>query len=179
MEKRLRIGPLIALAAGGFFVWMIASTYNVPDSRPLTPVAKRVQVPKIELADLEGRSWDLNDKRGQVVLVNFWATWCPPCREETPGLVRLANEYAGRGVAVAGISMDDGGAPVVRQFVQSFGVTYPMLVPDANFAMGNSIQNLPTTLLIDQQGRLAKTYIGAVSRRTFERDIQQLLREQG
>jgi cytochrome c biogenesis protein CcmG/thiol:disulfide interchange protein DsbE len=179
MEKKPRLGPLIALGAAGFFIWMLVSTYNVPDSRPLTPAARRTPVPAINLTDLNGNPWNLDGQRGSVVLVNFWASWCPPCREETPGLVRLANDYRGKGVAVAGISLDEGGAPAARRFVREFEVSYPILLPDPAFGMANSIQSLPTTFLIDRHGRLAKTYIGAVSRRTFEKDIQELLREQG
>ena len=95
------------------------------DSEPpghFAPVSTRKRIANITVADLSGNSWKLDDHRGHVVLLNFWATWCPPCRHETPGLVRLANDYRRNGLAVLGISMDDGNPDVVREFVSDFKV---------------------------------------------------------
>lgn len=142
-----------------------------------TPASTRKRVANITVADLSGNSWKLDDHRGQVVLLNFWATWCPPCRQETPGLVRLANDYSRNGLAVLGISMDDGTPDVVREFVSDFKIQYPVTLFDQQLALARTVQALPTTLLIDKSGRLAKTYTGGASESTFRADVDALLRE--
>ncbi len=129
------------------------------------------------LADLSGSAWQLSDRRGRVVLVNFWATWCPPCREETPGLVQLYRSYRPRGVEMVGIDMDDDPAAAVPGFVRSYRIPYPMLVPDSGFELANEIESLPTTLLIDRQGRIAKVYVGAMSEAELSADLDALLKE--
>jgi cytochrome c biogenesis protein CcmG, thiol:disulfide interchange protein DsbE len=143
----------------------------------LTPASTRKRVANITVADLSGNSWKLDDHRGQVVLLNFWATWCPPCRQETPGLVRLAHDYSRNGLAVLGISMDDGTLDVVREFVSDFKIQYPVTLFDQQLALARTVQALPTTLLIDKSGRLAKTYTGGASESTFRADVDALLRE--
>ena len=141
------------------------------------PPAQRKKMPEIVMPDLAQGTWKLSDHRGKVVLVNFWASWCPPCREETPGFVRLAAEYQNRGLDVAGVSMDDSDAPV-RQFVRSYRVTYPVLLPQANSPLLAAIDSLPTTFLVDREGRIAKNYVGAVSAAVVKADVDRLLAEQ-
>ncbi len=131
----------------------------------------------LDLPILEGGEWSLAQQRGSVVLVNFWATWCPPCRMETPGLVDIAKRYAGRGVKVVGISMDDAPHRDVPPFVSRFGIPYPILVPSPNSALASSIDSLPTSFLIDRNGRVARTYYGAVDEQTLAHDIDALLSE--
>ena len=138
---------------------------------------KRRVMPDFRMNTLDGSSWRLADHRGSIVLLNFWATWCPPCRHELPGLVRLANAYRGRGVEVAGISMDEE-APAVRQFAAQHAISYPVLLPRPGEELASQVQSLPTSLLIDREGRIAKTYVGAESEAVFGRDVEMLLAEQ-
>ena len=146
-------------------------------SGTLTEVAGRKKMPQIALADLNGQAWRLSDHLGDVVVVNFWATWCPPCRMETPDLVQVANEYSNRGVSMVGISLDDDPRDAAPPFVSRYRIPYPVLTPDSSFALGNSIESLPTTLLIDRQGRLAKAYTGAISADRLRSDVDRLLAE--
>jgi cytochrome c biogenesis protein CcmG/thiol:disulfide interchange protein DsbE len=131
----------------------------------------------LALPTLTGGQWRLSEHRGQVVLINFWATWCPPCRQETPGLVKLAHAHSRENLVVAGVSLDEGGNSVVQDFVNKFHVPYPVLVPGGNSASVANVESLPTTILIDRAGRIAKTYFGAVREATFEKDIDELLAE--
>ena len=140
-----------------------------PDRRSaLTPF--RLQV-------LGGSSWALEEQRGSVVLLNFWATWCGPCRMETPDLVTLAHTYGPRGLRVAGITMDEEPASVVPAFVKRYHVPYPILVPDQGFGLANLIQALPTTFLLDRQGRVARMFRGARTAEAMAPDIERLLSE--
>jgi cytochrome c biogenesis protein CcmG/thiol:disulfide interchange protein DsbE len=132
-------------------------------------------MPDIAMPDLNGHTWKLSEHRGEVALVNFWATWCPPCREETPGFVNLANEYKGR-LTVAGVSMDDDASPV-RQFVNRFRIPYPILLPSAESPFMSGIEALPTTYLVDKHGLIAKIYTGAAEESVVRADVDRLLAE--
>ncbi len=129
----------------------------------------------LDLDVLQGGKWSLSGQRGKVVLVNFWATWCPPCRMETPGLVSIAKRYAGQGVEVVGVAMDDTPRRDVPPFITRFGIPYPILLPSASIV--SSVDSLPTSLLIDRSGRVARTYYGMVDEGTLARDIDRLLSE--
>ncbi len=158
----------------------LAIFYSRESGQPagnVKPASARKQMTDFTLRDLKGADWRLSAHRGDVVLVNFWASWCSPCRDETPGLVRVAHAYAPKGLAVAGITMDDGGVEPVRKFVHDFGVDYPILFPRSDFELGGRIDGLPTTLLIDRQGRVAKTYVGSVREAVFRADVEFLLKE--
>ena len=109
--------------------------------------------------------------------MNYWATWCPPCRQETPALVRVANELRPRGLEVVGISLDGGGPGVVRDFVKSYDVPYPMLMAADEPDVAQGVDSIPLTLLLDRRGRLAKSYVGAVRESALRADIEQLLAE--
>jgi cytochrome c biogenesis protein CcmG/thiol:disulfide interchange protein DsbE len=144
--------------------------------RQLKPEAERKPMPDFTLADLDGTKWTMASHRGNVVLVNFWASWCNPCRRETPALVSVANAYKDKGLDVAGISMDEAGSAAARPFVEEYHIPYPVLLPTSDFKLADAVDGLPTTLLIDRQGRMAKAYVGAVNEQTLRGDIEQLLR---
>jgi len=165
----------ILLAAVGILAVVLLRDRSKPSG--LTSSRARHAPIDFRLADLAGSRWQLSDRRGKVVLVNFWATWCPPCREETPGLVRLYRDYKAKGVDMVGISMDDDPKEAVPPFLRKYGVPYPVLVPDSSFALSNEVDSLPTTLLIDRQGRVAKVYVGAVGEDELGQELETLLRE--
>jgi peroxiredoxin len=143
----------------------------------LRPPEKRRALSTFQLEAVRGPSWALADQRGMVVLLNFWATWCPPCRSETPDLVTLAQTYGSRGLRIAGISMDDEPASVVPAFIDQYHVPYPMLIPGPGFGLAGLIRSLPTTFLLDRQGRVARMYQGARSAEEMAVDIEALLAE--
>ncbi len=132
-------------------------------------------MPDLRLPTLDGGDWSLPDHRGKVVLLNYWASWCPPCREETPGLVRVADAFHGKGLEVAGIAIDDN-LEAVRRFSRQYRVSYPLLLPRDDSA-GSAIESLPTTYLIDRQGRLAKVFVGAITESALREAVESLLSE--
>ena len=142
----------------------------------VVPVSERKESGGFTLSDLEGNAWSLEAQRGKVVLVNYWATWCPPCRAETPALVRLADEYKAKGFEVVGISLDED-TNLIRPFVDEYKISYPILLPTNATNLSLMIEALPTTMLYDRQGRRAKRYVGAASESTFRADIEALLKE--
>lgn len=130
------------------------------------------------LPQLSGGAWRLSDHLGQVVLINYWASWCGPCREETPGLISLARDYRYKGLSIVGVSMDAGGKRAVEGFMSEFHLPYPVLMPDLESPAAPAVDALPTTVLLDRNGRAAKSYVGAVRESVFRADVDSLLAEQ-
>ena len=155
----------------------IVMGYRAGGDGSLRPPDRRPALNPFRLQRMGGEPWMLAEQRGSVVLLNFWATWCPPCRKETPDLVTLSHTYGSRGLRVAGITMDEDPASVVPAFVDRYRIPYPILVPDANFGLANSINSLPTTMLLDRQGRVARMYFGARSAEEIAPDVESLLVE--
>jgi thiol-disulfide isomerase/thioredoxin len=116
-------------------------------------------------ADLEGKARQLSEWRGKVLVCNFWATWCAPCREEMPLLAAARTKYAPNGVEIVGIAIDNGAK--VGQFTRSLGIPYPILLSEADGLehmrrLGNSSGGLPYTVVFDRQGRAAHRKLGAL-----------------
>lgn len=143
----------------------------------LVPAAERKVMPDLVFAQSGGGEWKMADHRGQVVLVNYWATWCLPCREEMPGLSRLARELGPQGLAVVGVSIDKGSQVRVREFADEMKVPYPVAFPSQLSQMEWGLEGVPTTILVDRHGRVAKSYVGAVAEADFRSDVEELLRE--
>ena len=144
----------------------------------VSAVEKRKATGDFSLKHLEGGDWNFADNRGKVLVVNYWATWCPPCRFETPGLVNVANEFKDRGVEMVGVTMDED-LGVVPPFVEKYGLKYPILLPGLDPNLSPDETALPTTFLYDKSGRLAKKYTGIVLESTLRSDIELLLNESG
>jgi len=139
---------------------------------------ERRPAPDFSLRDLDGREVSLSQMRGKVVILNFWATWCPPCRQEIPDFVDLQKQYGAQGLQIVGVSMDQEGASVVRPFVQQNHINYTMLVDGQKIAgLYGGIQGIPTTFILDRQGRIAKKAVGFTSRSVFEKLVTGLLKE--
>jgi cytochrome c biogenesis protein CcmG/thiol:disulfide interchange protein DsbE len=111
-----------------------------------------------------------------VVLLDFWATWCDPCREETPHFIELQKQYGDRGLQIIGISMDDGPDPV-RAFYQQFHINYPVVMGNAKTGqMYGGVLGLPIALLIGRDGRIYARHSGATGIAVFEKEISELLK---
>lgn len=143
-----------------------------------TEPPKRDAVPDFTMKTLDGKPWTLSEHKGKVVVLNFWATWCPPCRGETPDLVALSNKYKAQGVEVVGVSLDENPAKVVPGFVKEFGVPYAVVTPKGDEKVLSHAQGgIPTTLLIDKRGGIESATTGMVSPETMGEQIESLLRE--
>ena len=143
----------------------------------VTSVEDRKHVSSFTLGGFnDGEDWKFADKRGKVLLVNYWATWCGPCRFETPGLVNISEEFKDRDFELVGVTVDDN-LEAVSPFIESYKVSYPILLPGNDPNLDGSGMKLPTTFLYDKQGRLAKKYTGMVLEMTLRSDIEDLLEE--
>jgi thiol-disulfide isomerase/thioredoxin len=166
-----------AVAVVAFGVVAFAWHFGTRQSGGIRPMAERRAMPELVMAQLDGGTWRMADHGGQVVLVNYWATWCGPCWEETPGLIRLSQELGPKGLAVVGIAIDEGGREKVQKFVDEFHVPYPVVLPERMSQVEFGMEGVPTTILVDKQGRVAKTYTGAVRQADFKSDVEVLLAE--
>jgi thiol-disulfide isomerase/thioredoxin len=142
----------------------------------LAGAALKTPAPDWALKDLNGKTVKFSDFRGKVVILDFWATWCAPCRVEIPHFMELQKQYGPKGLAVIGISLDEQGPAVVKKFVKQFGVNYPVVMGNQKVAEAyGGIIAVPTTFVIDRQGRIASQHMGYTDKATFEKEIQSLL----
>ena len=144
---------------------------------PFVGVAQTQPAPALVLKDLSGRAIRLSEYQGKVVLLNFWATWCPPCRAEMPELVRMQREYGGRGLQVIGITYPPERRARVRQFARRLKVNYPIaLGTQKTKTLFDGGQDLPLTVVIDRQGFIREVIRGILLPDEFEQKIKPLLR---
>jgi cytochrome c biogenesis protein CcmG/thiol:disulfide interchange protein DsbE len=133
------------------------------------------QAPEFELADLSGKKVRLSDLKGRVVIVDFWATWCGPCRAEIPDFVRLQSKYRERGLTILGVAVNSE-EKVVRSFAEDHDINYPVLLEgDETTKLFGGVYAIPTTFVLDRQGRIVKKFIGAMPAEAFEEAVQPLL----
>lgn len=130
------------------------------------------------LRTLDGEAQTLNGLRGKILVINYWATWCEPCREEIPLFVRLQQEYAGKGVQFVGIAVDQ--ADKVRGFAQEFNINYPLLIAgldavELSRKAGNKAGVLPYTLVLDRTGKIAASLVGGISEARMRAQLAPLL----
>jgi cytochrome c biogenesis protein CcmG/thiol:disulfide interchange protein DsbE len=136
---------------------------------------QRELAPDFTLPDLTNQPVRLSSFRGKVVLLDFWATWCEPCRDEIPHFIQLQNQYGSAGLQVIGISMDDSADPV-RDFYQRFRMNYPVVMGNAKTGeLYGGVLGLPIAFLIGRDGRIAAKHIGATDAAILEKEIKNLL----
>ena len=145
---------------------------------PTTPAGKLQgqPAPDFALQSLDGKTMKLSDFRGKAVLLNFWATWCEPCKIEMPWFVDLNKKYGSQGLVVLGVAMDDASPSEISSFAQKLGVNYPVLIgKEAVGAQYGGIEYLPSTFYISRDGKILDHVFGLVSRSEIESDIQKAL----
>lgn len=159
------------------FVLIIAALAACGGAMPARPAPVQA-APDFSVKDIEGRTITLAGLKGKVVLVNFWATWCPPCREEIPDFVAFYNENKDRGLEIVGLSVDNMSVAELKPFVTHFKMSYPVAFATSkiirDFDPGDAI---PTTIVIDKKGIIRDKQVGAMDRATLDKLFQKLSAE--
>jgi peroxiredoxin len=165
----------ILLVSGG-----CSSSPRTVRAASLKPDKERKKAPDFALKDANGQTVRLSDYHGKVVLLDFWATWCGPCKIEIPWFQEFERQNKDKGFAVIGVAMDDDGWDVVKPFAKERGINYRLVLGDDKVAdLYGGLDALPTTLLIDRGGNIAAVHIGLSGKNEFEDSIQELLSAPG
>jgi peroxiredoxin len=137
----------------------------------------RKTAPEFTLKDANGQTVHLADYKGKVVLLDFWATWCGPCKVEIPWFMEFEQQFKNRGFAVLGVSMDEDGWDAVKPYIQDLKINYRVMLGNEEISdLYGGLDSLPTTLLIDRQGKIASVHIGlSLGKEEFRDDIAHLL----
>ena len=180
--RRIAVLVLLVVVVGLAVAGMVRYTRHVDaaivnttvDGGAITLLRERTAVQPFTATDISGAPLDLSSLRGKVVLVNFWATWCPPCREEIPDLVALQAKYKDE-LQIVGISQDSGSADEVARFARDHGMNYPVVMstPDIERLFPN-VYALPTTFVIDRDGKLAQKHVGLLNMSRTEAETRAL-----
>lgn len=143
---------------------------------PVSVSPQEKPAPQFSLKDLNGRIVRLSDYRGKVVVINFWATWCPPCRAEMPDLVKLQREYGRQGLQIIGITYPPEKKDRVRRFARSLKVNYPIALGTSEIkARFSSEETLPLTVVVNRDGKVTDIISGILLREEFDEKIKPLL----
>lgn len=163
---------LIPLALGLALLWVTHPTRRPAVRLPTGNVA----MPAWQMTDLSGVTVSSTNFSGKVLVLNFWATWCPPCREELPDLNAFHGANQTNGVVVIGASVDEGDREVVKRFAERNGLKYPIVfaTPEIQLQFGN-VTLLPTTFVMDREGRMAARFLGAITREELEKAVEPLV----
>jgi thiol-disulfide isomerase/thioredoxin len=163
-------------------VWLSVRQSNGGGNAGAASLAGNVRgkgAPDFELTDVRtGKKVRLSDYRGKAVLLNFWATWCPPCKEEIPMFIDLQKQYAGEGLVILGVAMDDSGQKEIAGFANQMSMNYPVLLgTDAVSNEYGNVDALPTTFYIGRDGRIVNRIFGLVGPGEVEENIKAALRQ--
>jgi len=159
----------LAAAGAGFMLFQANNPADAPqatDSQTQKPVRNSAHRPDFSLPDVDGVDHSISEWDGKVILLNFWATWCPPCRREMPAFIKLQNQFGNQGFQVIGVAIDQ--VDLVEAFADNIGVNYPILVGENSAikiseAYGNQYGQLPYTVIIDRQGIIRHKKFGEVT----------------
>lgn len=169
----MMIAILAMLATGKYLDRTRARRHGAPR---MVGDVRGVNAPNFDLATLDGRRVKLSDYRGKAILLNFWATWCSPCKVEMPWFVDLQKKYGNDGLVILGVAMDDSEAPKIAQFATEMGVNYPVLLGTDKVSedYGN-VEFLPTSFYIDRDGKIVGKGTGLLGRGEIEDNVRKAL----
>lgn len=171
----------IQVAAASAAIALFLASCSRPSSSPtgdLKSQSQRKPAPNFSLKDADGNAVSLSDYRGKVVLVNFWATWCGPCEAEIPWFIEFEKKYKDQGFAVLGVSMDDDGWKSVRPYVASHKINYRIMIGSEVVSQQfGEIESLPTSFVLDREGRIASNHVGLVDKVDYQNEIVKLLQD--
>lgn len=167
---------MVVVVAGLLLLGKFQGKFPAARARTSAVATQGAAAPDFTLTDLQGQPVKLSDLRGKAVVLNFWATWCPPCKEEIPWFIELQKRYGAAGLQVVGVSMDDGDQKDVEKFAAENSINYPVLFGKENVAAQyGGIDYLPTTFYIDRNGVVLDRVFGQPGRDEIERNVMRAI----
>jgi len=172
------VAVIVLIVVGGRYTRKVGESLTGPSSSGPKPTVQFVKnptpVPEMTFQDLDGRTISTRDWKGKVTLVNFWATWCAPCREEIPAFVDMQNKYRDQ-LQIIGVSMDEGSIEGVREFARQFKVNYPIVMQTAELRKNfPGVFALPTTFVVDTEVRTVQKHVGLINPAIYELETKVL-----
>lgn len=163
-----------------FFTLLLMVIVIVGISKVNYSISKEIalkKAPEFALKDINGKIIKLVNYKGKAVIVDFFATWCPPCRSEIPHFVDLQKKYSKKGFVMIGIGFDDNDKEKIKDFIKAYSINYPILVANEKVKKDyGGIRSIPTTFVINKKGQIYKEYIGYREKKVFENDILTVLK---
>ena len=148
------------------FLFLTSSTF----------LAQQMKAPYFSLKTSDGKTIELAKLKGKAVVLNFWATWCPPCKREIPDLIQIYNKYEKKGFVIIGISIDQEGWDVVKPFIEKAKIPYPIVLADKNIIKDyGNFDGIPATFFIDSNGMIVDQQIGMLTKEIFETGVKAIL----
>ncbi|MET0103756.1 MAG: TlpA disulfide reductase family protein [Sedimenticola sp.] len=172
----ISLALICALAAGS---WFAIEAIQQPGAQKIQLAGKGEKtLPAFAFTDLEGRVRQQSEWKGKILVVNFWATWCPPCRQEMPMFIEMQEKFAAQGLQFVGIAIDDPG--LVQDFYDVYGINFPVLIGGADAIqlsnrLGNRFESLPFTAIFDRDGNTRYVHAGLMTETILEKQLKPLL----
>ena len=162
------------IASAAVIIFVVAGLFTIG-----TSTVEAQEAPDFTLVDTEGKEVSLSDYKGKVIILNFWATWCGPCKMEIPSFIELQDKYE-EDLVILGVSMDQGGPRAVVPFVKKNGINYPIVYGNGQVVQAyGGIRGIPTTFVIDRDFNIQKKYVGYREHSIFENDVITLSKADG
>jgi peroxiredoxin len=175
-RKVIVFAVMVVIVAGLLLLAKFRGSLPGGRARVAVPAGKGQSAPDFVLTDLQGHTVKLSDLRGKAVVLNFWATWCPPCKEEIPWFVELQKRYGAQGLQIVGVAMDDGDQKDVEKFAAANSINYPILFGKDKVAdQYGGIEYLPTTFYIDRNGVVMDRVFGRPGRDEIEQKVKRAI----
>ena len=177
MKDRVIVAILVFVVLASIFAVL---RFSMLPKAPTVSVEPKKQIfkpaPDFTLLDIYGEEKKLSDFKGKVVILDFWATWCPPCKALIPNFIELYNEYRDEGLEIIGVTMDWNAERVAGPFALENGIDYTILLGEREVSdLYGDLTAIPTTFVLDREGGIRKKYIGYRDKDVFEKDIKELL----
>lgn len=176
-NRALVTAVMVVIVISGVYLYMKKHPKNV-ESLPKKggPAHPMVQAPSFHLKDVSGNKVVLADYQGKAVVLNFFATWCPPCRTEIPGFVKIYDRYREKGLEIIGISLDNDAEKVLPEFITEHSINYSVAIGTRDvIEQYGGIQSIPTTIFIDRNGDITNIHMGFIDEATFEMEAKKIL----
>jgi len=188
MKYNVKISPYEIIKILTLFLFLSCdnSTAQQKKNEKVNNNKQLIKAPEFTLADLEGNLVTLSDLKGKVIMINFWGTWCGPCRKEIPDFIKLIDKHQSEGLEILGVTLSSGPPKNIQSFADQWNINYTLLTDINNNetqivtslygqVTGQPITGIPTTFIIDKEGFIRKKYVGPRSEKVFFKDIKPLL----